>query len=81
MERLKDKSVDGVVFDRPQLLFYKNKHKAENIHIPSAEYYKQGYGFAFRADSKLVNDVNLVLLRLAEDQKIEQIMAEYLGDK
>lgn len=81
MEKLKNKSIDGVVFDRPQLLFYKNKHKAENIHIPNAEYYKQGYGFAFRTDSELINEINLVLLRLSEDQKIEQITSKYLGNK
>jgi polar amino acid transport system substrate-binding protein len=81
MEKLKNKQVDGVVFDRPQLLFYKNKHKAENIHIPNAEYYKQGYGFAFKRDSELINDINLVLLELAEDQVIEQITADYLGEE
>ncbi|WP_372761247.1 transporter substrate-binding domain-containing protein [Pseudoalteromonas sp.] len=79
MAKLKNKAVDAVVFDRPQLLFYKNKHKAENIHIPSAEYYKQGYGFAFKNDSELINEVNLHLLKLAEDQVIEQIMIDYLG--
>lgn len=80
MEKLKNKSVDGVVYDRPQLIFYKNKHKADNIHIPNAEYYKQGYGFAFRNDSELINDINLILLELAEEQKIERITAEYLGN-
>lgn len=80
MEKLKNKDVDAVVFDRPQLLFYKNKHKAENINIPSAEYYKQGYGFAFRNDSELINEINLILLTLSEEQKIEKIMTEYIGD-
>lgn len=79
MEKLQNKKIDAVVFDRPQLLFYKNQHKAENIHIPKAEYYKQGYGFAFQTQSPLANPVNLALLKLAEIQRSTAIIEAYLG--
>ena len=79
MEKLKNKEVDAVIYDRPQLLYFKNNHNDENIYIANAEYYKQGYGFAFPANSKLVNEVNLALLELAEDQEVDQIVTDYLG--
>lgn len=81
MTKLKNKQVDAVVFDRPQLLYYKNMNRAENIYIPKAEYYKQGYGFAFQADSQLANSVNLSLLKLAESQRIREIIEAYLGEQ
>lgn len=79
MAKLNNKTIDAVVFDRPQLLFYKNMHKSENINIPAAEYYKQGYGFAFRTDSTLVDSTNLTLLKLSENQRVEAIFTDYLG--
>lgn len=79
MEKLEAETVDGVIYDQPQLLYYKNQHKAANINIPKAEYYKQGYGFVFNIDSELVSDVNLILLTFAETQHTEEIVSRYLG--
>lgn len=78
MTKLNNKEVDAVVYDRPQLLYYMKNHKDEDIFIAKAEYYKQGYGFAFPSDSKLVYDVNRVLLDLAEHQQVENIVHYYL---
>lgn len=78
MEKLKNKEVDAVVYDRPQLLYYLKNHKDQNLYISKAEYYKQGYGFAFPADSELLSDVNKSLLELAENQEIEDIIHYYI---
>lgn len=78
MEKLKNEEVDAVVYDRPQLLFYISNHQNENYHIAKAEYYKQGYGFAFSLQSDLVYEVNRSLLELAEDQEVISIIEEYL---
>lgn len=78
MTKLNNKEVDAVVYDRPQLLYYMKNHKDEDIFIAKAEYYKQGYGFAFPSDSKLVYDANRVLLDLAEHQQVENIVHYYL---
>lgn len=78
MEKLKNKEVDAVVYDRPQLLYYMKNHKDEDLFIAKAEYYKQGYGFAFPSDSELVYHVNRALLELSEDQEIEDIVHYYL---
>lgn len=78
MELLKNKEVDAVIYDRPQLLYYLSNNQKDKFHIAQAEYYKQGYGFAFSMDSKLVYDVNRSLLELAEEQEIADIVDEYL---
>lgn len=78
VSKLKNKEVDAVVYDRPQLLYYlKNTHD-ESLYIAKAEYYKQGYGFAFPLNSTLVYEVNRALLELAEDQEIAEITNDYL---
>lgn len=79
MSKLHDKEVDAVVYDRPQLLYYLQNHKDDGLHISNAEYYKQGYGFAFPLNSELVYEVNRQLLSLAEDGTVKNITADYLG--
>lgn len=79
MKLLREKKVDAVIYDRPQLLYFQKNGPKDEIFIAKAEYYKQGYGVAFPLDSKLVNEVNLGLLELAEKQKVIEIVDEYLG--
>lgn len=79
IEKLHKKEVDAVVFDRPQLLYYLKTHHDKSLYISNAEYYKQGYGFAFPLNSKLVSPVNRSLLELAENQQIERVVDYYLG--
>lgn len=78
MEKLKNEEVDAVIYDRPQLLYYMKNHKDDNLFIAKAEYYKQGYGFAFPTDSKLIYEANRALLELAENQEISNIVHHYL---
>ena len=80
MKMLNSKEVDAIVYDRPQLMYYINTHADEDLEIAKAEYYQQGYGFAFPRESDLIFNVNRTLLELAEDQEISQITEEYLGE-
>ncbi|MGV3761483.1 transporter substrate-binding domain-containing protein [Parapedobacter sp.] len=76
---LGDKKVQAMVFDRPQLLYFLNqKHQPLNS-ISAAEYEKQGYGFAFSAQTSLLHDVNIHLLHLQEDGTIGRIVDAWLG--
>lgn len=81
LDLLESRKVEAVVYDRPQLLFFQKNNKDKNLYVAKAEYYKQGYGFAFPLKSEFVYDVNLELLKLSEDHEIERIVAEYLGDE
>lgn len=78
MSKLKNKEVDAVVYDRPQLLYYMKNHKDEDLFIAKAEYFKQGYGFAFPEDSKLICEVNRTLLEHAESLETLDIVLHYL---
>ncbi len=77
--KLKNKEVDAVVYDRPQLLYFLKNKQDGNLHIAIAEYFKQGYGFAFPLNTTLVYDVNRALLELAEDQENQGIINYYLN--
>lgn len=81
ISKIKDKEVDAVVYDRPQLLYYLNNIKDESLHVSNVEYDQQGYGFAFPMDSDLVYDVNRELLSLAEDNTVNTVIEDYLGKK
>lgn len=78
IEQLESKQVDAVVFDRPQLLYFLKGNAKDQLYISKAEYYKQGYGFAFPTDSPLILDVNRTLLELAENQVTEEIIHTYI---
>ncbi|QDP84202.1 transporter substrate-binding domain-containing protein [Chryseobacterium sp. SNU WT5] len=81
IKMLNNKQVDAIVYDRPQLMYYINNHKDEDLEISKAEYYQQGYGFAFPKESNLIFNVNRTLLELAEAQEISKITKEYLGNE
>lgn len=78
ISRLKNNEVDAIVYDRPQLMYYLKKEENEGLFLANAEYYKQGYGFAFPLEGSLVYDTNRALLELAEDQETEVIIDNYL---
>lgn len=81
MEKLKNRKVDAVIYDRPQMLYYKQSQQADDIYISKAEYYKQGYGFAFPLQSEKTRPVNLKLLELSEHQQIKQVVEDYIGSE
>lgn len=78
IDKLKNDEVEAVVYDRPQLLYVLKNNEKSNFYISKAEYYKQGYGFAFPHDSPLVLDVNRTLLRLDETHNTERIINYYI---
>lgn len=79
--KLKNNEVEAVVYDRPQLLYYLKNNENNDLYLAKAEYYKQGYGFAFPLKSTLVYDVNRTLLAITEDHSTKRIIDFYLGEK
>ncbi|MBD99003.1 MAG: hypothetical protein CMO34_04095 [Verrucomicrobia bacterium] len=78
MKKLEAKEVDAVVYDRPQLLYFLKEYNGDELYICKAEYFKQGYGFAFPIGSSLTMKINRVLVGLAERQKVESIIYKYI---
>ena len=76
---LKDKEVNGIVFDKPQLKYFLESNPDKKINIASTEYLKQGYGFAFPLNSEIVSNFNIELLKLKEEGVLKDIVADWLG--
>ena len=77
--KLKNKEVDAIVYDRPVLLYFQKTFHDPDVQISHAEYYKQGYGFAMPLNSTLTRKVNINLLTLAEQKRVERIVEDWLG--
>lgn len=77
---LKSKKADAVVYDRPQILFFlKQRHDDESVAVSTAEYIRQGYGFALPLNTTLLHSLNVTLLSLKESGSVERIADEWLG--
>ncbi len=75
-------SVQGMVFDRPELLYFQTQHHEGVESVSKAEYEHQGYAFAFPLSSQaLIHTVNLHLLRMEESGRVDRIVHEWLGDQ
>ncbi|MET4083292.1 polar amino acid transport system substrate-binding protein [Pedobacter sp. UYP30] len=77
--KLKNKEVNAVVYDRPQLMYFLKNNKDKKLNLSKAEYYKQGYGFAFPMNTEITHHVNVELLELTEHKKINRIITYWLG--
>jgi polar amino acid transport system substrate-binding protein len=80
-QKLTDKEVVAIVYDRPQLLYFLKQHSGDNVQVGKEEYFKQGYGFAFPKKSILASRTNVILLNLMEQNQIISITNEWLGDE
>ncbi len=77
---LKEKRIDAVVYDRPQLLYFEKQHHDHDVSISKTEYMRQGYGFAFPLKSQELHEADIALLRLQESGRISRIVKEWLGE-
>jgi polar amino acid transport system substrate-binding protein len=70
---------DAFVFDRPQLQYFLQKHPDTEVQVTTAEYERQGYGFAFPPQGDLRHEVNVTLLGLQEAGEVDRICRKWLG--
>lgn len=77
---LKNKKVDAVLFDRPQLLYYQQNHPDYELYVSHAVYIPKGYGFAFPVHSELVKKVNYKMLELNETGVVKKIISSWIGN-
>lgn len=78
---LKNKRVDAIVFDRPQLLYFFKKKNDRGMAVAPSEYQPQGYGFAFPLHSPFMPEVDVELLRLKESGDLDHILKNWLGEQ
>lgn len=81
LKELEEGNVKAVVYDRPQLKYYLEKHpeKAKELSIGLGEYLPQGYGFVTPLDSRWGKILSVYLLEMQEDGLIEDIVNHWLG--
>lgn len=78
---LRKKQADAVVYDRPQLLYFLQQHHDESVSVSTAEYDRQGYGFALPLHTPLLHEVNVSLLQAEESGRVDRIVNAWLGEK
>jgi polar amino acid transport system substrate-binding protein len=78
---LEQRTVDALVYDRPQLQYFLTRQNPLGLAVSPAEYEQQNYGFALALDSKLQHDLNLQVLRLRESGMIDRIAGRWLGEE
>jgi polar amino acid transport system substrate-binding protein len=77
-----DRAVSALYFyDRSQMMYFLKKHGEKDIKVSKIEYYKQGYGFAVSTNSPLSRKINILLLNLSEQNRINRIVQAWLGDE
>lgn len=79
-ELLKKKEVNAVVFDRPQILYFLKEHHDNSVAVSTAEYVRQGYGFALPLKTNLIHPMDIALLQLQESGRVDRIVDEWLGE-
>lgn len=78
IDKLLKKEIDAVVFDAPDLLYYAKNEGEGKVAVIGDLFCKQYYGIAFRAGSKLREDVNLTLLKFRENGFLHEIYQRWL---
>ena len=72
---------EAVVYDRPMLQYELRTNPREGLVIGNATYEPQGYGFAVSHENiRLESQLDVVLLELAENGVLDQIVARWLGE-
>lgn len=79
---LKDKRVDAIVFDKPQLQYLKQSKLDDDVVVSKSYYEPAGYGFAFQdTEQELIKELNIQMLELNELGKVKVIVNQWLDDK
>ncbi len=71
--------VDAVVFDRPALQYYLERHPKLDARLSPRSYEPLGYGFAVRRDDKLRQQLNVALLEVVESGRLKSTERRWLG--
>jgi polar amino acid transport system substrate-binding protein len=79
IEKLMIGEVKGVLFDKPQLIFFAREHPDKDIVVSRASYQPQGYGFALPLGTQHQHALNLALLRLSEQGFTHKVVIGWLG--
>ncbi|MEI8292432.1 MAG: transporter substrate-binding domain-containing protein [bacterium] len=80
LNALKRGSVQAVVFDAPILRYYINKLGPEDFVLTGPLFERNNYGFGLQQDSRLREQINLVLLKLNENGVTDDLKKKWFGE-
>jgi len=80
LNELKHGSVQAVVFDAPVLRYYVNKLGSEDFVLTGPLFERGNYGFGLQQDSRMREQINLVLLKLNENGVTDDLKKKWFGD-
>jgi polar amino acid transport system substrate-binding protein len=76
--RVEAGAADAVVFDRPMLQYYLQRHPETDLELSRGAWTPQGYGFAVNGDH-LVQALDVALLEVQESGQARKITERWLG--
>lgn len=80
LKQLREKQVDALVFDRPQLRYFLAQTAENKLSLSTEKYQQQGYGFAFQKISPYAEVLNINLLRLQEAGFLNEVEMKWLPE-
>ena len=76
---LHKKTVDAIIFDAPNLLYYANNEGKGKAKVVGRVHQKQAYGIAFQPGSDLREKVSITLLKFIEEGNYYIIFRKWFG--
>ena len=79
IEALLNETVDAVVYDSPNLLFYANGEGKGKVTVVGKKFEPQDYGLALSQGSPLREKINRAILTIMETDELERTVEKWLG--
>ncbi|WKN30240.1 transporter substrate-binding domain-containing protein [Porifericola rhodea] len=79
LQALENEEISVVIYDRPILQYLLNSNDYPDIEIMPRRILPSNYGFAIPENSRLRNDLNIVILRKLTSPEYRSIIYRYLG--
>ena len=78
---LLDRTVQAVVYDDPALRYYAETDGRGRVAVVGGVFARQNVGFALPPASLYREQINRILLQIAEDGRLDEIRRRWMGDK
>jgi len=72
--------VEAVMFDRPALIYYTQRHPDENLQVTEIRISLEPYGFVVEENSPLKKEINVQLLDLIYSRRMIEFTERWLGE-
>ncbi|TVQ42032.1 MAG: ABC transporter substrate-binding protein [Gloeocapsa sp. DLM2.Bin57] len=78
IELLVQGKVKGVIFDAPAIRYYLTQNPDLNFTLANFPLARENYGFALPIESNKVHDLNVIIVRMDQEEEIDRIVERWL---